>query len=575
MQRFTKFTLLLLLFQAAIHTWASPLTLQSAADDAGKALLKLFTYDAGGKLLHTGTAFFVSAQAEGVTTYTLMQGAARAEVIDAKGKKYAVSRILGANSTTDLVKFSVEGVKKCSFMQPAGTPASKGSHLFMLPAGATKKSQPVVVSVTDTEAYNQWLYYQTSAENKDYVFGLPLFNENGEVAAILQRNVKQGATTACAIDARFINDLNISATSPLQSDLRALLIPKALPDNVHDALTYLYMLPQNDSLWAQTAYNDFVATYPQMPDGYLSRATFAAGKGLYADSEADLNKALQLAVASTDSTYMTADAVHYHISNLLYRTLTSRSDTVAVHPNWTLQRAEQEAAQAYALKPNALYLMQQGYCCFSAKQYAEAYNHFEQASRDANFASSETYFATARALELSGGDSLQVMVLLDSCIARLPQPVSARNAQYYIERAARLLHAKRFRAAVDDYNEYEKAVGPRNLSDNFYYLRSQAELEAHMYQQALDDMRTAIATAAMPLPYRLEEAYILLRVGEFEEAIDAATRLLADLPENPDCYRIIGVAHGELGHKKLAVENLTKAQQLGDDVAASFLPKYQ
>ena len=96
-----------------------------------------------------------------------------------------------------------------------------------------------------------------------------------------------------------------------------------------------------------------------------------------------------------------------------------------------------------------------------------------------------------------------------------------------------------------------------------------------MYQQALDDMRTAIATAAMPLPYRLEEAYILLRVGEFEEAIDAATRLLADLPENPDCYRIIGVAHGELGHKKLAVENLTKAQQLGDDVAASFLPKYQ
>lgn len=486
-----------------------------------------------------------------------------------------MSRILGANSTTDLVKFSVEGVRKCSFMQPAATPAGKGSRLFMLPAGATKKSQPLAVTITDTEAYNQWLYFQTSAENKNEVFGLPLFNENGEVAAILQRNVKQGATTACAIDARFINELNITATSSLQSDLRTLLIPKALPDNAHDALTYLYMLPQNDTLWAQTAYNDFVATYPQMPDGYLNRATFTAGKGLYADSEADLDKALQLAAASTDSTYMTADAVHYHVSNLIYRTITARTDTAAVHPDWTLQRAEQEAAQAYALKPNALYLMQRGYCCFAAKRYADAYRHFEQASRDANFASSETFFATARALELSGGDTLQVMALLDSCIARLPQPASARNAQYYIERAARLLQAKRFRAAVEDYNEYEKAVGPRNLSDNFYYLRSQAELEAHMYQQALDDMRTAIATAAMPLPYRLEEAYILLRVGEFEEAIDAATRLLADLPENPDCYRIIGVAHGELGHKKLAVENLTKAQQLGDDVAASFLPKYQ
>ena len=148
MQRFTKLTLLLLLFQTATLTWASPLNLLSATDDAGKALLKLFTYDAEGKLLHTGTAFFISEQAEGVTTYTLMQGASRAEVIDTKGKKYAVSRILGANSTTDLVKFSVEGVRKCSFMQPAATPASKGSRLFMLPAGATKKSQPQAVTIT-------------------------------------------------------------------------------------------------------------------------------------------------------------------------------------------------------------------------------------------------------------------------------------------------------------------------------------------------------------------------------------------------------------------------------------------
>ena len=57
-----------------------------------------------------------------------------------------MSRILGANSTTDLVKFSVEGVRKCCFMQPAATPAGKGSRLFMLPAGATKKSQPLAVT---------------------------------------------------------------------------------------------------------------------------------------------------------------------------------------------------------------------------------------------------------------------------------------------------------------------------------------------------------------------------------------------------------------------------------------------
>ena len=64
-------------------------------------------------------------------------------------------------------------------------------------------------------------------------------------------------------------------------------------------------------------------------------------------------------------------------------------------------------------------------------------------------------------------------------------------------------------------------------------------------------------------------------MGEFQEAIEAASKLLIDLPESPDCYRIIGIAHGEMGHKALAVQNLQKAIELGDDTAASVLPRYQ
>lgn len=59
-----------------------------------------------------------------------------------------------------------------------------------------------------------------------------------------------------------------------------------------------------------------------------------------------------------------------------------------------------------------------------------------------------------------------------------------------------------------------------------------------MYQQALDDIRTAIATSKEPIPFRLEEAALLLSVGQFKQAIEAAQKLLHDLPENPDCYKL-------------------------------------
>ena len=379
------------------------------------------------------------------------------------------------------------------------------------------------------------------------------------------------ATTACAIDARFISQLSITPTSALNRDLRAINIPKALPDNAKDASAYIFMIPSSDTLSLHTAYNDFIEAYPQMADGYINRSAYAAQHKQYAASEKDFTRALQIAASSTDTTSMTEDAVHYQISNMIYRAFAQQSDTIPPYPGWTLYRAETEAAKAYSINPHTLYLMQQGNCQFSAKKYEQAYHSFLQTCNDKRFASASTFFSAARSLELTGTDSLGVISLLDSCIAYLPRPVSVQDAAYHLERAVRLLRVSRYRDAVADYNEYEKAVGPRNLTDRFYALRSQAEMEAHMYQQALDDIRTAIA----PLPYRLDEAFILLRVGEFQPAIDAATKLLIDLPENPDCYRILGIAHGELGQKAKAVQYLQKAINLGDETAVSILPRYQ
>lgn len=541
--------------------------------EANKAMLQLFAYDAKGKLLRSGPAFFVDEQGNVVSSYALLVDAIRAEVMDIKGKKYSLHRILGANATTDLVKFSTEGVKGNAFFSLTTSPAAQGSALQIIQYTTRKKDIPQAISISSDEPYNSYRYYHITAKNDSALFGCPLIDAEGRLVAIVQRNVVKGANAACAIDARFISELSITATSALNNDLRSLHFPKALPANAKDAMTYFYMLPQKDSLVYQTACDDYITTWPNRVDGYVNRGNWYANKREYAACETDYRMAL--GKAPSDTTDLMPDAIHYNLSNLIYHAVVAQKNAAPVYPGWTMQRAEHEADQALAIRSHTLYLMQKANCQFASRNYEGAYQNYSKVCADPQFASSETFYSAACALDLARHDSVGVLTLLDSCIAHIPHPVSAKNAEYYFIRYQRLLGAGQARKAVLDLNEYEKAVGPKNLTANFYSLRSQAEMQGRMYQQALDDIRTAIASSATPLPFRLDEAYILLQVGEFEQAISAATQLLKDLPENSDCYKIMGIAQGELKQKEKAIQNLNKAKRLGDDSVEPFLQKYQ
>lgn len=539
-------------------------------------MLSLTAYDQNNKVVQQGTAFFVDNQGTAVTAYNTLKDAWRVELVDAKGKRYSLSRILGANATTDLVKFSVKDVKKNDYFNITTTAAEKGKNLLLMRYTTDKKRTPLEITINKDEAFDNYRYYHVSAANDSVNFSCPLVDEEGNLVAIVQRDVTPNATRACAIDARFINDLTINATSAINSDLTSLHLPKALPSNVKDALTYLYILPLNDSTTCTTAYADFIAAYPEQPEGYLQRATFYAAKGDVKQADSEFALAIQKAKVCKDTTATKEDAIRNSMSRIIYNKVMEQGKDSTLTNGWTLARAEEEADKAYALMPNALYLVQRGNCQYAQRKYEAAYQSFKTACEDKNFASSETFFSAARSLELTDKpDMKEVIALLDSCIAYIPSKSKARYAQFYFERSQRLLKAQEYRKAVADYNEYEQLVGPRNLTDQFYYMRSKAEEKGHMYQQALDDLHTAIATSKQPQLYQLDEAILLLNIGEYQKAINAAQELLKTLPENPDCYKVLGVAHGELKHKAQAIQYLKKAQELGDDSVSSFLEKYK
>lgn len=543
--------------------------------EAYKAMLNLFTYNAEGKLIKSDVAFYVDNNGSAVCAYSTLKDATRAEVVDAKGKKYNVSRILGANATTDLVKFRVDGVKDNAYYHIVTMPATTGQQLTLQSYTTNKKTIMPFATVDSTEAFNALAYYHISAGNDSHNYGCPLIDQDGSLVGVVQQNVEKNATKACAIDARFINALNITAASAFNSDLAALKIPRAIPDDKQAALNYLFMLPTTDSLNCTTAYADFIAQYPDMPDGYVQRAQYWAGKKQLEKANNDYATALSKSTTCTDTTAQTEDAVHYAISSSIYRNVMAVGKDSTFGQDWNLTRAEHEADLAYKAKPMALYMVQKGNCQYAARNYQGAYTSFITACHDAAFATSETYFSAARSLEMAKGDNQQVIALLDSCINRIPQNNNTQYAQFYLERSQRLLKAERYRDAVADYNQYEQMIGPRNLTDRFYDLRSQAEEKAHMYQQALDDLHTAIAIAEQPLPYQIDEAALLLNVGEYQRAIDAAKKVLTQWGDNADCYKIIGVAHGELKHKAEALKYLQRAKDLGDKSVDNFIEKYK
>lgn len=555
---------------------AETLWADNSLKDAYKSVLKLVAYNAQGEAITTSTAFLCNKPNQVVAAYSDIKDASKVEVIDFKGTKYTLYRILGANSTTDIVTFSLaEAPKKVPYFAISATTSHQGAALQMLQYAQGKKTLSQPVSIEKAEPFDSYTYYYTNAANTEANFACPLLDETGCVVAIVQKNVAKNADKACAVDARFINDLAITATSSLSSDLRALHFPKALPTGARDALTYLYMLPQADSLIYATACQDFITTYPTLPDGYVTRANFLIAQKQYSQAQTDYATAMQRAAASNDTTTMTAADIHYALSNQIYRSIMAQGkDTLTQFPTWTLALAEDEATKAYQAKPNALYLVQKGNCLYARKKYQEAYDNFARACEDKSFASSETFFSAARSLELAGGDKQQVLALLDSCIALVPSQNNSQYAQFYLERSQRLIQLGKYREAVKDYNVYEQIVGPRNLTDLFYDLRAQAEEKAHMYQQALDDYNTAISISKQPIPYQIDQAALLLNVGEYSRAIEAAEKVLKVLPENPDCYKIMGVAHGELKHKAQALKYLQKAKQLGDDSVDNFIEKY-
>lgn len=540
------------------------------AENARKAVFSIVTYTKDGQILSTGNGFYIDEQGTGVSDYSLFKGAERAIIITANGKELPVKYMMGANDMYDVVKFKTDFDKKAEALQPATLPSSTGETVYLVPYSTQKssKGQTGTIAKVDTIGEQQY-YYTLTMQTTEKTVSCPIMNAAGQVVGMIQKNNDSESKESFAIGIRYLTDLTINALSVNDLALNSIGIKKGLPEDESQALVYLYMA---SGVYAPNQYfdllNDFISQYPNNMEGYLRRATYYINIGddtHYALAVEDLKKMLDVAEKK--------DEAHYNIAKLIYSYQLNIGDKKP-YASWTFDYALNEINEALAITQEPIYYQLQGDIYFAMQKFAEAYTAYDKVNKS-KLASAATFYSAAKAKELiEGTDKKEVIALMDSAIAFYPKPYGKDAAPYLYERARIKSDMEDYRGAVTDYNDfYDAMLG--QTSAEFHLIRSQAELNCRMYQQAINDINKAVELDPNNVTYWVEKGGIHIRVNQAAEAIQALTRAIKMDPENAPAYRMLGYAQIQNKEKDKGLTNLQKAKDLGDEVADGLLQKYK
>jgi len=527
---------------------------------ATKSVFTLKTFAADGSLIASSNGFFTGSNGEAVSNFAPFKGASRAVVIDAQGKEMPVVSIIGANDMYDVVKFRVSG--KTQPLAVSQSAAPSGSMAWLLPYREVKSIGSGPIRKAET-FQNDYAYYTVAMTMPQNTVSCPLLNEGGEVIGLMQQPASDSDTLSYAVSARFADSLKITGFGMNEQTLQLTKIKKELPADLNEAtLALLLASSQADSATYAAMVEDFIRQFPQSPEGYSRRALLASDGGHFAAAEQDMETALKL----TDR----KDEAHFSYARLIYNKEIYQSDRP--YAGWSLDKALAEAQAAIDLNPQPTYSQLKANILFALQRYDEAYTLFDEL-KNTNLRSAETFFAAARCKEMLK-DTTAMLALMDSTMSTFSKPYLKEAAPYIWARAEARRAAGRYRDAVIDMNDYEELM-QATINDSFYYIRHQTEIEARLYQQALNDINRAIRMNPQETLYYAEKASLDIRVGYYDEAITTSQEIISIDPQDSDGYMFLGLAQCLKGNKKDGIANLQKAKELGNTQAEGLIQKYQ
>ncbi len=552
----TRTILATLLIAVCGMTNAQPASVKNVA----KSVFTLTTFRADGSLLASSHGVFVGQDGEAISDLKSFIGAASAVVIDHKGNKMNVARMMGINDIYNVAKFRVDG--KPTPAPIAAAAGARGDKSWLVGYGL-KNPAIEETSIKKVESFmNQYAYYIFGMNAPDNAISCPFVNASGEILGLMQISTTTFDTHAT--DARYINSLQLTALSYSDANLRQIGIPMSMPTNQEQAQLALVMAGQSgDSLKYVAAIDDFLKMFPTVIDGYDAKARQELNRNLFDQAANTMEEGIKKVAKK--------DEAHYNYSKVIYDKEIYRSQVP--YDKWSLDKAMEEAQKAYEVSPLPVYKHLQAQITFSKGDYQQAYNDFLSLYQDKTFSNPELLYEAARCKQLLNAPAKEVIALLDSAINTTDSLQISNTAPYYFARAASYEQLDSFRQAAFDYTRYEYLMRG-NVSANFYYLREQVEVKGKLYQQALADITRAILLDPKNATYYAEMASLQLRVNMIEQAEKTAEQCIKTAPDYSDGYLLLGLAQVKLGKKETGIYNLQKAKELGNWQAETFIEKY-
>lgn len=518
---------------------------------AGKSMLTLNVVQQGGDTLRAN-AFFLNATGSVVAPFKAIQQARKAWVTDATGKEFEVCRILGFNSTYNVVLLQTIVDKKKTLALPTLTDSlSKGTIVMTMPLG----EQDEIVQVERAGEYGYYTLKSAVSKERE---GMPVVDAQGRLVAVMQSPIVADNAPNYALDIRMPMALTIRPIDANNADLRSCSILKQLPSDEAQATTFLYLLTSTSPENRITYADEFIKLFPQSSTGYTQKADALIAERRMDAAEETLAKAMNECGKKDEILYARSRAIYNGVL---------QADSLP--EGWTLDEALSDIAKAYEINALPLYLLHEAHVLYAAKRFDEACVKF-LACNQTDMRSAELFIYAWQCRKAAGivGDSL--LALNDSAVACFTKPYPTAAAPYLYLRANTLVENKRIREAINDLNDYEHLMHGQ-LTAEFYYQREQLESQVRMLGPAVNDIQRAITLAPNEPYFHAEMATLLLRLNDMDGAINSCKKAIELNDSLADAYRIWGICLREKGDLTGARKQLIHAQELGDTLAGGIL----
>jgi tetratricopeptide (TPR) repeat protein len=569
-----------LIYCIALSCLALPAVAQKAPkwmDKSRKAILTVTTFDKNDREMGSTGGFFASETGEVLSAYSIFNGAARATVTDTDGNTYPVVSIIGADDLYDVIRLKVSVPKKVPFLPLAADPVPTGSPVFMIPFSGAKDIPFREGAVTEAgKLKGSYSYYTVSIPVEKEQANLPLLLSTGQVFALAQEDASGKKVHSYGVSATYINALSLTTADVFNTVYTRIGIRKIWPADVEQAAVALFLQAgmQDAAAYLETL-NDFIATFPNAADGYLSRASHYADKRAELSADAGGQQAfLGLALADMQKALQLTDRkgeVYYNQAKLIYAVATG--DTAVTDRNWTVPAALLAVGNAIREEDLPAYRELEGDIYFFLNEFSAAHESYMKVN-ESPAASAGSYYLAAKSLEnIPGVQISDIIVLLDSAIAKMGNPIPKDAAPYVLERVEYKAQLALYAEAVEDYNLYYSLVDGK-VNDSFYFYREQARSRAGDSEGALQDIREAIALNGGVPDYYAEKAAIHVRMQNYGEALSDVQKALDLAPGFAACYRIRGICLIRRDKKAEACEAFDKARELGDTLVARLIREH-